>query len=560
MSTKDYPPLSEDISAVSSRSSRSRQSDNEDVAATRHLRLMISSIAENTSLTPQQRQDRICNFEKLLEEAEQKLHFNGGVNDDALMLDTRTDAKRKSKITTVRRADKKEKSKKKSFFGRFRRKSKPKNIGVGIEEHTGSVNGNAELETVVEERQDEVQKQESQTELNHENVGNAEETKREEPSEERGQQPSNIFIPTPAEEPPTQQEDDEATHADSIIDVRTANSEDYAASICSIRSLGTFEKDFINNIISEQQEVEEISVSTFEQDAGMVRGVRAALPTEVGVQLQQQVAEDDDLTLEPVLSETTFERDARKASVDNKVQPPVQVEFSKDGAVMMQEEEDDIDDLSETTFEQDHKTVMTEMVSQPDIQAAMSGNSLRSVSTFEKDAAARAALAVKIGRIPSTKPKVIEEVTSEGTFEKDQRLRQALSQRSRRSKVSVASSPCQAMSRVSIPAIAHTESVTVYEREAKQKSKENNPHRSQQYASYSNLNDGDDKSRFERDASRNMTSHPIKVLAVPQNPAPLPRINDLVLELSPGEVQKQQKQLARQRSGNRGMLSRFKKN
>ena len=513
---------------------------------------MISSIAENTSLTPQERQNRICNFDKLLEDAEKKLHFNGGVNEDALMLDTRTDAKRKSK-TIVPKAEKKEKSKKKSFFGRFRRKSKSKSAHSGIEDHKGSIDGNPELETVVEERQDEVQKQESQTESNNENNDDTEETKREEPLEERGQQPSNIFIPTPAEEPPTQKEDDEVTHADSIIDVRTANSEDYAASICSIRSLGTFEKDFINNIISEQQEIEEISVSTFEQDAGMVRGVRAALPTEVGVQLQQQVEEDDDLTLEPVLSETTFERDARIAALDNTVMPPVQVEFSKDGAVMMQEEDNDIDDdLSETTFEQDHKTAMTEMMSQPDLQAAMSGDSLRSVSTFEKDAAARAALAVKIGRIPSTKPKVIEEVNSEGTFEKDQRLRQALSQRSR--------TPGQVMSRASIQGIVHTESATVYEREAKQKSKENNPHRSQQFYSYSNLMDGgDDKSRFERDASRNMTSHPIKVMTVSQNPAPLPRINDLVIELSPGEIQKQQKQLARQRSGNGSVLSRFKK-
>jgi hypothetical protein len=68
----------------------------------------------------------------------------------------------------------------------------------------------------------------------------------------------------------------------------------------------------------------------------------------------------------------------------------------------------------------------------------------------------------------------------------------------------------------------------------------------------------DDKSGFEKDVSRNMTStsKPVKLVAVPQSLPPVPRINDLVLELSPGEVEKQERELARKRSSG-GVMSRF---
>jgi len=531
-------PTSEEVSALSSRTSRSRRSANEeDVAATRHLRLMISSIAENTSLTPRQRQERICNFEKLLEDAEKKLHFNGDVNEDALMLDGGKD-KRRRRAVAPKEMKGKNKSTKKSFLDRFRRKNTSNNSNDPAE---GSIGRNSELETVVEERQDEVvNNQESQ-----ESSQDKETSREEAPNEQPGQQPSNIYIPAAPLPPP---DEDEVTHTDSIMDMRAANSEDYTASIGSIRSLGTFEKDFINNIITEQQAMEEISVSTFEQDAGMVRGANVPFPTMVAPQPQQQLGEDDDLTLDSFLSETTFERDARKAALGIAVVPPVQIDFSKDNAVMMEDgnKNNDDDDLSETTFEQDHKTVMTEMVSQPDLQlglrAGNSEGSLRSVSTFEKDTRARAALAVKIGRIPSTKPKVIEEVSSEGTFEKDQRVRQSLSHR-------VASSKMPA------PSVVQTESATVYERDAIRKSMENNPQASQQIVPY---NDDDGESRFEKDVSRNMAAQKyITIVAVPKDQPPVPRINDLVVELSPRAIQKQQRQLARQRNSNGGVLSRL---
>lgn len=554
MSTTEQIPSSEEVSTLSSRTSRSHRSANEeDVAATRHLRLMISSIAENTSLTLQQRQERICNFEKLLEEAEHKLHFNGDMNDDALMLNSDIDGKRRGRINAPKAEKGKNTSPKKSFMGRFRRKSKTKNSNA--DEIEDSIDRNSELETLVEERQDEVQVQESQSGPNIDEP--TEESRQEAPKEQSGQQPNNIYIPVAPVPLPPPQDDDEVTHTDSIIDVRIANSEDYTASICSIRSLGTFEKDFINNIITEQQAMEEISVSTFEQDAGLIRGANMALPTEVGVQQQQQVEDDDDLTLDldAMLSETTFEKDARDAAMGAASVRPVQVAFSNDNAVMLQEEDNnDDDDLSETTFEQDHRTVMTEMVSQPDLQAARSEGSIRSVSTFEKDAAARAALAVKIGRIPSTKPKVIEEVSSEGTFEKDHRVRQALSQRSQKNKISLVPVGQTKMESTQVPVVVVTESTTVYEQEVIRKSKENYPRASHQLASQNN---GDSESRFERDVSRNMASHDIKIVAVPQNPPPLPRINDLVVELSPAEIQKQQRQLVRQRSNKGGVLSKL---
>eukprot|EP00956_Cyclotella_meneghiniana_P002000 scaffold2243_cov73-Cyclotella_meneghiniana.AAC.6 len=543
-------PSPEEVSTLSSPNSRSsrRSANEEDVAATRHLRLMISSIAENDSLSTQERQERISNFEKLLEDAEKKLHFNGDTDDDPLLLSSND--KRRGRIT-ISKFEKKEKKTKKSFLVRFRRKSKNT---VDEDEGVQSIGRNSELESITEER--EGQNEESYAESNYsDEEGNREAA----PEEQPGPQPSSVYIPgapqvvesaTQTEEP----DDDTRSRTSSILDMRNANSEDYVASICSIRSLGTFERDFINNIIAEDQRTiagdisistfeqdagltRQISVSTFERDAGMVRG-KAGFPTEVGGQIH--VDEEDDLTLGSILSETTFEKDARKAAVNSKEMPPVQVEFSNDNAVMMQDDDTLADNLSETTFEQDHKTIATEMASRPDIQLALSEGSLRSVSTFEKDAAARAAVSAKIGREMITKAKNPEEgsssdESSEGTFVKDQRARGAVSQRSRSS----------------IPTFVQTDSATIYEREAKQK--ENNQFKSQQIVY---CNDDDGKSSFEKDVSRKMASHAVKLVAVPPTPPPVPRINELVVELSPGAVQKQVMQLAKQRSGKKKWFGR----
>ena len=87
--------------------------------------------------------------------------------------------------------------------------------------------------------------------------------------------------------------------------------------------------------------------------------------------------------------------------------------------------------------------------------------------------------------------------------------------------------------------------------EAKQK--ENNQFKSQQIVY---CNDDDGKSSFEKDVSRKMASHAVKLVAVPPTPPPVPRINELVVELSPGAVQKQVMQLAKQRSGKKKWFGR----
>ncbi|KAL3794385.1 hypothetical protein HJC23_012922 [Cyclotella cryptica] len=588
MSSSEIP--SSEISTLSSRThstTRSRRSSKsqDDVAATRHLRLMINSIAENNELTPQQRKERISNFEKLLQEAEKKLHFSKDAGEEeALLLNVGGNASNRkaggSGANCNTSGEKKEKSKS-SFLGRFRRKGK-KQIG---DNHDGnaSIDGNngrdsSALEPLVEERLDEQPKHQDH------DAGDKDNEVREGPSEPP-QQPNNIYVPVQATQERSshqnkQQDDDELTRTSSIIDVRTANSEEYVASICSIRSLGTFEKDFINNIIAEQQGVEEISVSTFEQDAGLVRNanINRGLPLEIGVKQQnpqeREGLDEDDLTLEPILSETTFERDARKAAMQHGVEdgPPMQVEFSNDNAVMMVDVNEDDDDFSETTFERDQRraAAAATRTREHELVSPLSESSLRSVSTFEKDAAARTALAIKIGRIPSTTSKnvAMEKATSEGTFEKDQRIRQAMSEKSRRSRVSVSSTPGRVvvatMPSTSAPIYIHpTESETVYERDASRRNKENNPHTSQQqlvaYRGHS-LHD-DDKSHFEKDVSRNMTAHQVKLVVIPPNPPPLPRINDLVVELSPRAIEKQEKQLAKKKDGNGssggGVMSRF---
>ncbi|KAL7483855.1 hypothetical protein ACHAW6_009496 [Cyclotella cf. meneghiniana] len=581
MSSTEIP--SSEISTLSSRTTRSRRSSKsqEDVAATRHLRLMINSIAENNELTPQQRKERIANFEKLLQEAEKKLHFSGdGGEEEALLLHVDGNSTNK-KLNSSPANGKKEKNKS-SFLGRFRRKNK-KQIIDNLDSNASAANtgpdSSSALETVVEERRDE---QEHQQDHNA-TVDDKENDIREGPSQPQ-QQPSNMNVPfqntQEINNQHKQQDDDELTRTSSIIDVRIANSEDYVASICSIRSLGTFEKDFINNIIAEQQGVEEISVSTFEQDAGMVRNANAnhGLPLEIGVKQHHQQERDgqveDDLTVEPILSETTFERDARKAAIHNDAAdgPPMQVEFSNDNAVMMQDDDVDDDDLSETTFEQDQRraAAAATRTRENDLVSPLSESSLLSVSTFEKDAAARNALAIKIGRIPSTTSTNLEmeRATSEGTFERDQRIRQAMSERSRRSRVSVSSTPGRVvvarMPSTSAPIYIHpTENETVYEQEANRRNKENNPHTYQQQlvAYRSRSHHDDDKSQFEKDVSRNMTSQQVKVVVLSPNPPPLPRINDLVVELSPRAIEKQEKQMAKKKDGNGGsagaVMARF---
>ncbi len=240
------------------------------------------------------------------------------------------------------------------------------------------------------------------------------------------------------------------TCTDSIMGMRMQNSEEYVASICSVRSLGTFERDFINNIIAEQMATnDQLSVSTFEKDflARQTNGENVAHPTQVFIRDEWMMNTDaaaDDLTLGTMLSETTFEQDARSIT-ESKLTPPAEVTATSG-------ENDIFDDLStgsnqpETTFDRQLK-----MRNEPHVEArvsastpraifnalnnitikrAMSNDSLISVSTYEKDMAALNTLAVKIGRTPSTKTNTLEGMIpttasdrSCSTFEKDAAMR-----------------------------------------------------------------------------------------------------------------------------------------
>jgi hypothetical protein len=243
---------------------------------------------------------------------------------------------------------------------------------------------------------------------------------------------------------------------DSIMELRMQNSEAFLASVCSLRSLGTFERDFINNIIAEQAEAnnnnnDEKSTTTFEKDF-LVRGMKnqnvivvPPHPTQVFVTSNGINPDDDDhddLTLDTQLSETTFENDVRCAAMKNggdgmillSPPPPTQI-ITPTKQPKYVEDSDELSSiatfLSETTFECDQRkrkeatsTTLNGKVNAVEEQSARPTTALLalhientlsiddsqiSVSTYEKDVAALNALAEKIGRKPSTQSKVVME-------------------------------------------------------------------------------------------------------------------------------------------------------
>ncbi|KAL9184507.1 hypothetical protein ACHAXT_012477 [Thalassiosira profunda] len=371
----------------------------EDMAAMRHLRQIVERIAANDAVPQEERQQKIAELEKTFDRAEQRLHFKGGKGktDPMGTLDAPTEA------TTEMDVPKKRKNWLRAARLLGRQKSQR-------EARRNSLGALARLE---EEMRGDMEMM-------------------------RGQQPAEAreeAVPA-----------DDATATDSIIDLRNQNSEDYVASVCSLRSLGTFERDFVNNIIAEQEGMDDISVSTFEKDfmARQANGqVNAVPPTQVFVNA------DD-------ISETTFEQDARSldknglaaaAAASGAVGPvvarppqlPMQVVTNSNG------QEDDVDDdltvgtfQSETTYERDQR-LKSEQQKAPTTFAVFETlpndgfgrtASTDSVSTFEKDTAALSRLAVKIGRTPSTKAKAMVpntlatcSVGSEGTFEQDMGVR-----------------------------------------------------------------------------------------------------------------------------------------
>jgi len=253
-----------------------------------------------------------------------------------------------------------------------------------------------------------------------------------------------------------QQDGETREETDSIIDIRDQNSYDYTASIESLRSLNTFEKDFINNVTAEHARMEAAaedgnSVGTFEQDfVGPVRNNNNVYPTQVE---QHQMYNDD------AISETTFEADARSLEpLENQAvvggQQGRGSVFVPQMPRMVQttEHEEVEDDITVGTLENDERAdnnvpqqqqqpnpVLNAWGSAPTtlttfnnmVKTAFSADnssSILSVSTFEKDTKAIQALAAKIGRTPSFKPKKsipeeLESVASDGTFEQDQKKR-----------------------------------------------------------------------------------------------------------------------------------------
>eukprot|EP01082_Thalassiosira_pseudonana_P012652 g11335.t1 g11335 contig5:623245-625075(-) len=537
----------------SKRSNTSSRATEEEIAATRHLRLMVEAtltgnaqhfkdgaVIDAASLT---KNKPLANFESLLENAEKKLHYNnnklggGAVDEAGLLVDTTTG--KNAAVYGGKSNNVGKKKKRQSLIGQFL--NKKKNTSNKSKSSTGA------LEALEEE-------------------------------------PVSF--------------DDQTHTADSIIDVRQANSEDYTASICSIRSLGTFEKDFVTNIIAENEAVqyEEISVCTFEEDfkarqggggAVLVGGVAAAgrgvgLPMEVGGMTTTQPGDDDDLTLEPILSETTFEKDARKAAMNDGVMPPTQVSFGANGGGENNYDDDDDgltveEALSETTFEQDaarnnaaqaNGNAPTTLGTMTDmwgvVKTALSTDSARSVSTFEKDNAARKALAIKIGRKPSTNSlsgggagsagvQYNGSDRSECTFEIDYNMRRDRSQRSQKTKASVRSGASSgAKTNTAIPImdlnLVPSETSHGFERDANKQFKN------------TSTNKNGDMVGFEKDVSRNMEVLPAArtrsgaTHLVKKEAAHMPKIDELVVELSPDAIDRG---IKKQQQQDGGIWSRF---
>jgi len=441
----------------------------------------------------------MANFEKLINKAEQKLHFNEKkLNDDPLRLlnppeDKVVVAEKDKEGSSLSKKKKKGwlKSRLKGKNNQQQQQQRDHNVFVVASSSSGSSSdptmpatkekkkkkklfGGA-LETLEEEERGEVEEQR----------GGDDESNPAEEGTDRANAPKTDAI-TPraaaikgeamgttyqeeeevaevAEEDVAEGDDESLT--DSIVLMRMQNSEEYTASVCSLRSLSTFEKDFVNNI-TEQQAVEaiattqddEVSVSTFEQDF-MMREANGghAYPTQVFTDGGNKDAEEDDLTMDgSVLSETTFERDARLAATsevnDNPL--PLQITTAGDGKYDGSDETGYVDDdISETTFEADQRQraeALDELPSSPSEMATMdamvskSNDSELSVSTFEKDAAALQLLTSKIGRKPSTNSKksvvedLIENVTTEEsstcTFEEDMKAKEVAKKKSDLSK------------------------------------------------------------------------------------------------------------------------------
>jgi hypothetical protein len=399
----------EDATSSDLRSQRSRSSKGssrskvtaEDLAAMRHLRSVVEAITTNENTSRTEKKKQINGFDELVVEAEKRLHYNESrltmLNVDPLELSTPKKSMKKNAHATVCASDSKTKKKKKKKQGWLKSiihgKQEESQINVSNEKKQRKRMGGV-LETLVEEADD------TRDDIND----------REKDTTARDE-------------------------TDSIIELRMQNSEAFLASVCSLRSLGTFEKDFINNIIADQAaNGDMISVSTFEQDYMARMNNNVSHPTQVFVNDADPM---DDLTVDTLLSETTFENDARAImnigigeDVNTiKLKVPAQV-TTPSGRHHEFIDDEGRDQRIGNEFP--NETTLRNMGSAPPTFAAfnevnvfndvMSCDSLLSVSTYEKDMAALTALADKIGRKPSTQPKVVMTYASDrscSTFEQD---------------------------------------------------------------------------------------------------------------------------------------------
>lgn len=392
----------------------------------RHLRSVIESITSNENMSLAERKAKLANLEHLFLTAERQMLFHSDGTEhlncaaEPLIVEEKTTKKIKKVgwLKSVLRVKQDGHSRKNNNFVA----TEPNNAPVNSKQSGGFLEALDEKEVVTQEARDDVE---------NKVLANTVTTC------------SRDGAPPPPTSPGGGGGGDNET--DSIMELRMQNSEAFLASVCSLRSLGTFERDFINNIIAEQAEAnndnnnnnnDEKSTTTFEKDflARMKStSVVPPHPTQVFVNsngINPDDDHDDDLTLDTQLSETTFENDARcamKNGGDGMILPPTQVTTPTKQQNFVDSDELSIATfLSETTFERDqrkrkeasaHDGKLQAVVirSAPTALALHIENTLSiddsqiSVSTYEKDVAALNALAEKIGRKPSTQSKVVME-------------------------------------------------------------------------------------------------------------------------------------------------------
>ena len=168
----------------------------------------------------------------------------------------------------------------------------------------------------------------------------------------------------------------------------------------SDNSIGTFEKDYINDMVREQEsnfgeEEDALSEGTFEQDARAARALSA-------------------------LSEGTFEQDARAVDVEPESRPSstfVPRQLSQQGVGGMP-------NLSETTFEQDAMTRDGDYRNDGEFGMGGSNESIGSETTFERDMRLKAES--KAANVPPTQIFEAPSLESVTTFEKEARGRLAV--------------------------------------------------------------------------------------------------------------------------------------